>query len=558
MASALQDPVTDYAAAVIAGREPACRYVVLACERHMRDLERGEFVWDLSAVQLSLKFSRMLRHYKGEWSGQRFDPAPWQEFIKGSIFGWKNPEGTRRYRHTHVELPRKNGKTFGAADVGLQLMYADREPGAEVYAIATKRDQARIVWDDANQMIRRCRALSTRSKIYQTAITYPETVSRFMPLSKDTKTMDGLNVHGALGDEFHAWEDDMLFNQMNDAMGSRRQPLFYRITTAGKNIDGICYQMREYAINILEGNADRSFNDDKFFAYIATLDDDDDWRDETTWSKANPNLGISKKLEYQREQVDLAQKIPSQEFAVLNKQFNIWTTMDAKWLDGDRWNDCAGPIDPAILQGQPCHLGIDLSTILDLTAVVALFPPGPYPEYTVLPRLYLPAARLDQREREDRVPYRTWVKQGHIITTPGDVIDMEFIKRDILDLASKYKVIDAGFDPFRAVEVATYLLGKGIDMVQMRQGHATLGAPTLAFEKLVLERKLRHAGHPVLRWMAGNTAVIRDTNDNIRPDKKASRKRIDGIVAAIMALGRALVKADTTSVYNTRGFIEDE
>ena len=224
----------------------------------------------------------------------------------------------------------------------------------------------------------------------------------------------------------------------------------------------------------------------------------------------------------------------------------------------DRWAECGGPIDVNRLKNRPCHIGLDLSTNQDLTAAIALFPPGPYPEWVVLPRLYLPMDRLDLREREDRVPYKLWAKQGHLLTTPGDVIDMEFIKRDVLAIASEYAVLDVGFDPYRAVEISSYLLGEGLDMVEMRQGHATLGAPTLALERLVLECALRHGGHPVLRWMAANTKVIRDSNDNIRPDKKASRKRIDGIVGLVMALGRALVKIDNESVYSKRGFITDE
>jgi phage terminase large subunit-like protein len=238
----------------------------------------------------------------------------------------------------------------------------------------------------------------------------------------------------------------------------------------------------------------------------------------------------------------MAQQIPSQEFDLKNKQFNIWTAGEKKWLNMERWMKCDGPVDLDKLERQPCHLGIDLSSIQDITAVVSLFPPGDiYDQWAIYPRLYLPEERLELRERDDRVPYRLWKKQGHLITTPGDVIDLAFIRRDILDLADRFNVIDCGFDPWKAIEMATSLEAEGLEMVQMRQGHATLGAPTQALEKLVLEQSLRHGGHPVLSWMAANTTVIEDPNNNIRPNKKGKKSRIDGIVALVMAIGRAMV-----------------
>lgn len=552
------DPVTAYAEAVVSGKTMVCRYARLACERHLRDLERKEFVFDLAAVELSLGFSRLLKHYKGATAGQYFEPEPWQAFVKGSIFGWKRPDGLRRFRFAYLEVPRKNGKTFMGADAGLQGLFADHESGAEIYSIATKRDQAKIVWEDAKVLASRAPSLARRSKGYMTSLVVPSTASRFLPLSKDTKKMDGLNPHLSIGDEVHAWEDDFLFRQMNDAMGARSQPLFLLITTAGNNVDGICYRLRDHVIAILEGNEGAGYVDDEFFGTIYTLDEEDDFRDQEVWGKANPNLGVSKSAGYMASQVKLARQIPSEEFTVKNKQFNIWTAIEKAWLDMERWDECGGSIDPERLVKQPCHLGLDLSSIQDPTSVVALFPPGPYDEWVIVPRIYLPEARLQFREREDRVPYPLWRKQGHLLTTPGDVIDLDFIRRDILALADRHQVIDAGFDPWKAIELATSLESEGLDMIQMRQGHATLGAPTTALEKLVLARALRHGGHPVLRWMANNTAVIRDSNDNIRPDKKASRKRIDAIVATIMALGRALTKTDNPSVYTRRGFIEDD
>jgi len=540
----MKDTVTEYAKAVDNDEISACLYVKQACRRHLHDLEAGEFIFDKKAARLAIGFSKILRHYKGEFAGHRFNPEPWQQFIKGSIFGWKHKDGRRRFRFAYVEVPRKNGKTFMAADVALQGLVADFEPAADIYSVATKRDQAKIVWTDAKHMAKRCPSLAAKITSLTTGLYVDATASKFEPLSKDTKSMDGLNPHFAIGDEVHAWEDDNLFRQMEEGMGARRQPLFLLITTAGHNIDGVCYRLRDHVISVLDGFADGNYIDDHFFGIIYTLDEGDDWKDENTWPKANPNLGVSKRLEILRSQVKFALQVPSEEFTVKRKQFNIWTAGKSKWLDMERWLKCDGEIDLELLKREPCHLGIDLSSIQDLTATVALFPPGVYSEWTVVPRLYLPEDRLDFREKVDKRPYKLWEKQGYLLTTPGDVIDLNFIKRDILDLADTYNVIDAGFDPWKAIEMATSLGAEGVEMVQMRQGHATLGAPSLYLEKLVLGKQLRHAGHPVLRWMAGNTAVIRDVNDNIRPDKSATRARIDGIVALVMALGRAIVHMD--------------
>ena len=535
------DPVTAYAKQILSGDIPSCEYVKLACARHMHDLAAGHFVWNLQKVDIAKKFSQLLKHYKGAFAGQTFQPELWQLFIKGSLFGWLRPNGKRRFRFAYVEVPRKNGKTFMAADIGLQGFVLDGEAGAEVYAVATKRDQAKIVWEDAKHMAARSPALDKVIKAYTTGMVFDDTC-KFQPLSRDTKSMDGLNTHAAIGDEVHAWEDPMLFRQIKDSMGAREQPYFLLITTAGHNQEGICYQLRKHTLAILNGFEDGSYIDNEFFGIIYTLDPDDDYTDEATWIKANPNLSVSKNLDYLRAEVKLAQQIPSEEFGVLNKQFNIWTAGEIKWLDMERWRACDAEVDLDALAGQPCHLGLDLSSIQDLTAGVSVFPPGAmYDEWAIYPRLYLPEERLQLREREDRVPYLTWKEQGHLLTTPGDVIDLTFIKQDILNLTEQFNVIDAGFDPWKAIEMATSLESEGVEMVQMRQGHATLGAPTLALEKLVLEKAIRHGGHPVLTWMANNTSVIADVNDNIRPNKKGTKSRIDGIVATIMGVGRAMV-----------------
>lgn len=561
MAAGVTDVATDYAERVALGKEDACKYHRLACERHLRDLEKGEFVWDWDAGAHAVEFIQILRHHKGrEFAGRKIVLEPWQVFCVGSVFAWKKPEdGLRRYNESYTEVPRKNGKTTTAAGVGLYGMTADKEPGADVFSIATARDQAAICFEDAKAMVSRTPGLRDKCNCYQYTITYPPLGNRFQPLSKQTKTLDGKNPHLAIGDEVHAWTDRKTYDQMDDAFGARSQPLFYLITTAGENIDGLCYDLRRHLIAVLEGNADGSYIDDRFFGSIFTLDEGDDWRDERNWKKANPNLGVSKSLDYLRRQVQKAQQIPSKKNAVLNKQFNIWTTGGEAWLDMEAWAECGQAIDLDALRSMPCHLGLDLSTSQDITAAVLAWPPNAvYPEqYTFVPRLYLPEDILHDKVRQDRAPYDVWKSQGHLLVTPGNTIDLRFIRDDILRLNEDFKIVSAGFDPWKAVEISRDLMEEGMDMVEVRQTVANLGAPSLRFEEIVLGRRIRHAGHPVLRWMASNTTVIRDSNGNIRPDKRSPNKRIDGIVAAIMALARIMAKEEKKdSIYSKRGAVE--
>jgi phage terminase large subunit-like protein len=552
------DPITKYAEDIAEEKILACKYHRQACERHLRDLSRGKYVWNTDAGNRVINFIENLRHHKGrQFAGNLFILEPWQTFLLGSVFGWQKKTGGRRYKESYTEIPRKNGKTALGAGVGIFGLTADQEPGAEIYSIASKRDQAAICWDASKRMIEVTPGLKERIKTGKASVWYNPLGNKFVPLSKDTKKMDGLNPHIVIGDETHAWEDRMLYDQIDDAFGSREQPLFFLITTAGNNMEGVCFDLRKHVIAILEGNEDESYMDEEYFGFICTLDKDDDWKDESVWIKANPNLGVSKDWDYLRRQVKKAQQIPSKKNAVLNKQFNIWTEAGETWLDMDRWKENGKSYDLAKLAKEKCHMGIDLSTIQDITAVVMLFPPGVYKEWVIYPRMYIPGDNVGKKERADRVPYGLWVEQGYLQTTPGDVIDLDFIYEDILQMNEEYNVIDAGYDPWKAVELATKLDAEGMEVVQMRQGHATLGAPSTEFEKKVMAKQFRHGGHPVLRWMAGNTVTISDNNENIRPDKKKSTKRIDGIVASIMALGRAMTNDKYKSIYENRGFIED-
>lgn len=556
------DVGTLYAVEVLEGKVAACRKIKQACRRHLNDLKRAEtadfpYYYDLEAAQRPVVFASRLKHWQGSFAGQLFKPMPWQHFILHSVFGWKRCDNDRRrFRYAYVEIPRKNGKSFLASVVALYMLVADDEAGAEIYATATKRDQAKIVWGAAIEIAKRSGLMGKYLSEHWLSLRMKQTSSKFEPLASDSDKLDGLNPHCAVCDELHEWSDRRLWDVIEDAFGARSQPLMFVITTAGYNRNGICFQQRSHGESILDSVETRTYNDDTYFVFIADVDEEDrnKWHEERVWFKANPCLGEAKSLEYMRDQCNKARQMPSKENAFLNKQLDIWTEAAKRWLDMARWDECGKPIDLSKLQGKPCYTGLDLSSTTDLTASVDVFPPGPYDEWVVVPHFYLPSANLDSRERRDKVPYGMWARQGLITLTPGDVIDLEFVKTHMLQRKEKFNIKECGFDPWKAVEISTWLQQQGMEMVQMRQGHATLGAPSTFLETIVLKKQLRHGGHPILRWMAASTAVIRDSNDNIRPDKAESSQRIDGIVALIMGLGLATRAMPTArSPYETRG-----
>ena len=554
----MTDPVSQYAVDVLDGRHPACRLVKAACQRHLDDLDRNDIYFDAKHVDLVFAFLKLCKHYKGEWAGKPMVLHPAQQFIVGNLFGWKlKSSGKRRFRTAYVELPRKNGKSTLLSAIALYLLAADREPGAEIYAAATKEDQAKIVWQAAWEMVKKSPALSKACKLRHNSVLFPSTTSIFKPLGADSDTLDGLNPHAVINDELHAWKGRELWDVLEDAFGSRSQPLNVAITTAGYNRNGICYQQRDHCVNFLDPNS--GIEDDSYFAYIATVDPEDlddeetKWK-ESTWYKANPMLGVSKKIEYMRDQANKAKSMPGKLNAFLNKQLNVWTDGQQLWLNMVKWDLGNKPIDIEMLAGKQCFSGIDLSSTTDITAHVLLFPPGPYEEWTILPFFYMPEQNVMEAVKRDKVPYDLWIEKGYITTTPGDYIDLEFIKQDFIELADRYEIKECGYDPWKATELATSLENLGMKMVSMRQGHATLTPGCDALEKKILKGELRHGGNPVLRWMASNATGRQDPNGNVIPDKKNSYSRIDGIAALVNAMGRAIVAgADQKSIYEEEG-----
>lgn len=552
---AIEFTAERYVDEVLTGKQVACRWVRLACERHRRDLETGHergLYFDHAAAKVAIAFFSVLRHWKGEWGGRPIVLEPAQQFWIASLFGWKRQDGTRRFRTGYLEVGRKNAKTTTAAGIGLFLAFVEGEPGAEVYSAATKKEQARIVFNDAKQMVKK----SPQLKRFINPLTYnlsdDVSGSKFEPLSSEYNTLDGLNVHAAIADELHAWPDADLWGVLKTGTGSRQQPVMLAITTAGVNQQGICYSQREYLTRILKGIVE----DDGFWGLIYTIDtkkdwpdleQDDDWQDEANWVKANPLLGVSKKLSTMRQDALEAAAKPLELNQFLRWHLNVWTQAVTRWVNPMKWAACGvGAIDEEDLLGQRCYAGLDLSSRLDLSALVLVFPPDGDELYRVVCRFWLPAENMLERVRRDQVPYDVWARLGYIKLTPGDVIDYAFIEAEIKALADRFELVEIGFDRWGSTQMVQNLQAIGGDewVVPIGQGYASMSPPMKELERLYFDGKLAHGNNPVLNWMADNMVAISDPAGNIKPDKTKSRERIDGMVALIMGIDRAVRQMD--------------
>ena len=531
------------------------RLVDLGRTRQRRDQDVGHErgLWfDEAEADRVVDFFAMLRHYKGEWAGQPFTLTDWQrDDILRPLFGWKRSDGTRRFRYAYIEVPRKNGKSTLAAGLGLYLSVADGEYGAEVYSAATKKDQARIVWGDADAMVKGSPFLKPFCRTFRNNINVPRTGSKFEPLGADSNTLDGLNPHGVIMDELHAHRDRRVWDVMTTAMGARRQPLTVSITTAGVyRPESIGWEQHQHAVQVLEG----AIEDDGYFAYIAAAESDDDWTDPETWARANPNLGISVKEDYVAEQCERAKRSTSFLNTFLRLHLNIWTSQMTRWLDMEDWNACGVESDSDALNGLACFGGLDLASTVDIAALALVFPDIDG-SYDVLMRFWVPEERIVDRSNRDRVPYEAWARDGWITPTEGNVIDYDVIRRDINDLAQQYNIVEVAFDRWGAAQITTQLDGDGLVVVPMGQGFASMSAPSKELEALVMGHKLAHGGNPVLRWMASNVATEQDAAGNIKPSKSKSTERIDGIVGLVMALDRATRHRDDANVYSGEGLL---
>jgi phage terminase large subunit-like protein len=490
----------------------------------------------VSAKRVQTFFQKFLRHSKGQWAGQLFGLLDWQwREIVAPIFGWLRPDGTRRYRRGYIEVPKKNGKSALFSGLSLYLLIGDKEPGAEIYSAAVDRDQASIVFNEAANMVEASSHLTSRLQVIRSTkrIVCHRSRSFYKALSADVPAKEGLNAHAVLVDELHAQRTRDLWDTLRYAGASRRQPLHLSITTAGYDRHSICWEQHDYTKKVLDG----TIEDLAFFGYIAAAGDEDDWTDPFVWRQANPSLGVTISEDQFAEDCREAQESPAKENSFRRYRLNQWTEQDVRWLSMEKWDACGGALSS--LDGKTCFAGLDLSTTTDISALVLVFP-GEQDRYDVLPFFWVPEEGARTRERRDRVPYTHWIRDEHIQATSGQVIDYEVIRKHINDLEKRFRIRQIAVDRWNATQLASQLEGDGFEMVAFGQGYASMNAPTKKLEELVLSGRITHAGHPVLRWMAGNVSLETDAADNWKPSKKKSIERIDGIVALVMAVGLAM------------------
>lgn len=553
--------VEKYINGVENGSILACKWVKLAIKRYLNDLKTAKsrgLRFDPDAAQHAIDFYKFLRHSKGEFAGKPFELEAWQQFIIWNVFGWmkKSPDNGnwyRRFKTAYIEVARKNGKSTMLSGMGLYMLVADGEGGAEIYAAATKRDQARIVHQEASRMVASSPALRKRIKRFRDNLHVPKSSSKFEPLGRDSNSMDGLNIHCAIVDELHAHKSRDVWDLLDTATGARRQPLMLAITTAGYDRSSFCYEMHTLTQRILEGTA----SDDTLFGIIYSLDDGDDYADESMWIKANPNLGVSKNREDLRRKLQRAKDMPSSLNAFLRLELNIWTQASERWVNPEKWDACAKVVSEDELTGRACYGGLDLSSTTDISAFVLVFPPVEDGEpFQIIPRFWIPDDNMKLRSRRDGVPYLSWYEQGLIESTPGNVIDHSAITQEIDLLAQKFDIKEIAFDRWGSVQVVQKLQEMGIEIAQFGQGYQSMSPAMKNLEVLMLSEKLAHSGNPILTWMAGNMVATQDPAGNLKPDKKRSTEKIDGMVALMMGLDRAVrneVDDEPESVYETRG-----
>ena len=583
MASAraeLQDRATAYTRAVLDGRQVAGRWVRLACKRHVEDLEQAPargLVWDLDAANYGIEFfEKFLVFGDGPTAGTAFLLEPWEAFIVGSLFGWYSGDGSRRFRTGYVEIGKGSGKSPLGAGCALKCLVADNMQGAQCYTAATTKEQAKISFRDAELMCKSSPALGRLVTAHVNNLAVQSAESFLRPISSEHRALDGKRVHFALIDEVHEHPSATVVDKMRAGTKGSRNALILEITNSGYDPESVCWQHHDYSIRVLERREDN----DQWFAYVAGLDacakcygeghlgpqencrTCDDWRDETTWIKANPNLGVSIQPAYLAELVREAIGMPAKQLIVKRLNFCIWTQRAARrWIGVEVWDGCKGDRTPAELaedlRGLECFAGLDLSETQDLSALVLVFPaPKDRPGLIrVLCRQWCPENALWRRREVDKVPYELWAEQGYIKATPGRVIDYNAIREEINAVAGIYRVREVGYDPHNAVQIVTDLTDDGLTMVPVSQRGLSLSPATKDLERLIHRKEIRHGGHPILRWNAANAAAIVDGQNNVKLVKSSKTARIDGIAALVNAVDRMMrhgPRSQKESVYAQR------
>ncbi len=588
----------EYIKKVINKEIPICNATYLAVKRHIEDLEKSKndanfpFYFDENEAQRPILFIENLVHTKGEWANYKIILEPWEQFVIACIFGWRRKENKlRRFKKAYVQVSRKNGKTTFASGIGNYCFFCDSpvESGVEIYYIATKKDQAKIAWSESERQIRKAKTLNKEAITYKqtsTIVKKKDSASKSKPLGKDSTTEDGLNPHLIIVDEYHAHPDNELLNVLESGMGARRQPLTFIITTAGFNKTSVCYNEYEYAKKIL----DTTLNNDEYFCIIYEPDDIKDiWIFMSEYNEvlkdndnpdlieelenkisdiiyqANPNINVSVKTNYLKSRLLEGLDKPHQRTDILTKNLNVWTQASEVWISSEKWIKAYKHqnINIEKLKGRKACIGLDLSTVKDITAYSICFEPIEQNDpYILLPRFFMPKENIRQRSKEDKVPYELWAQQGFITLTDGDIINFDTVEAYILEDAKKYEIMEIAYDPWKAIEIVTHLEKEGFKMTQIRQNFSVggLSEGTSLFDKAIEEKRILHGNNPVLNWMISCCEVKTDGRDNYlpsKPDRRKTYKRIDGVVASIMALHRVIKNQcgdnNTASIYEKEG-----
>ena len=502
----------------------------------------GAWYDEAAAEKAVAFFPRYLRHVEGEWAGQSFELDPWEESIVRQVFGWKLPDGTRLIRTVYIEIPRKNGKTSFAAGLALLLLLGDGEPAGQGYSMAVDREQAKLLYTKACQMVAGSPELSESLEVYKTSIFCPALQASLKPLGKGAANKHGFSPSFAVGDEVHEWADGDMADVVHKGMAARRQPLEVYITTSGVRGRGYGWELHQYARQVEAGDV----TDPQFLGVIYGAEEDEDWTDEAVLAKANPNLGRSVKIEFLRAECRKAQTSPRLENEYRRFHLDQWTEQAVRWLPMISWRKCTSRPEisdywrdlESLCRGRTAFGGIDVGAVRDVSALVWVFPPRDESDrLVVLPRFWVPRASVKDRVERFLVPYDGWSRAGALKITEGNATDFAAIREQVLSDASLFKIESIGVDPWNAMQLLTELEGEGAPVQQVRQGFGSLASPTRELERLVIEEtELEHGGHPVLAWMAGNAVVRQDPAGNIKPDKERAVEKIDGIVATVMAL----------------------
>jgi phage terminase large subunit-like protein len=528
-----------YIADVLSGKVAVSATTRLTFERHQRDLlvapENG-WLFEKKAAEYAFAFCDFVKHCPDKRTWVPFRPEPWEAAIIYILYGWKKKDGNRRFNYAYIEIPKKNGKTTFASFFANELLFWDKEEEAEVYCAATIEKQARICFDKAKRMIEKSPALATRAKVLTKNVSIASTGSKMEPIGRDSESIEGVNPHAAIFDEFHVftWKNYEVFENISSATVNRLQPLVVIITTSGRDKNLPCFEYRNLCIEILKGIKKQ----DDTFAIIYTLDEGDDWKNPDVWKKANPNWGISVIPERFQAEFQGALNSSTKEVSFKTKNLNLWVDAPEVWIPDEKWMACSHGRNIEELNGKPCTAGLDISSHIDLTSLALYFP-----ELNAI-RWWFWLPEEKAKQKEDRVDYQRWAKEGYVTIVPGGIIEPDFLSHDILEILKQYDVTGFAYDPHMAHHGTIQSITKGgfpvARLDPYSQAHVNMSAPTKEYERLVMSGQFEHFNNPVLRWQMRNVVIYIDKNYNISPDKKRSTEKIDGVVAAIIALGEHL------------------